>query len=307
MTSTKAPRGIQSATVGLRVLKVLADAAGPLHLREIAAAADMDTSNVYRYLVSFGEAALVVQQADTRYDLGPFALEIGLAALRRIDGLDLAIQALNKLVAKIDLDGHVSVFGSAGPTVVRWRGRVHDVVVRVSEGTILAPLTSASGRAWGAFIEPERFEQALQTDLSRTSASEADRKWRRSIFEQQIAEVRRTGLSLSCGERRMGVDALSTPIFDRDGSIAFVITLLGPPETFDPGLTNAPAFALRQTAVELSHALGADSTVMLRYPWIAKASSEPSAAADSTFRPDPKIASRPAPAPKARARPLRSS
>ena len=267
--AVKPPRGIQSATVGLRVLRVLADSAGPLQLREIAGHAGMDTSNVYRYLVSFVEAGLVVQRSDSRYDLGPFAIELGLAALRRLDGLDLAIKALGDLVATVDLDGHVSVFGSHGATVVRWRGRVNDVVVRVSEGTVLPPLSSATARAWGAFLEPARFEPILAADLARSARRATERKQLRLAYERKLAAVRRTGLSLSLGERRLGLDALSSPVFDRDGSVAFVLTLMGPPQTFAADLSGLPADALRRAAADLTRALGADARALARYPWLA--------------------------------------
>jgi DNA-binding IclR family transcriptional regulator len=268
VSKAKTPRGIQSATVGLRVLKVLADGPGPLHLREIAAAARMDTSNVYRYLVSFAEAELVVQGGDSRYDLGPFAIQIGLAALNRIDGLDLAIKVLGEVVQRTDLDGHISVFGSGGATVVRWRGRPRDVVVRVSEGTVLPLLTTATGRIWGAYLEPSRSAPILKVELDRhVTAGKARRKEVRGEYEQRLDDVRRMGLSLALGERRAGIDALSGPVFDGDGSIAFVMTLVGPPASFDSGLNGQRASSLRQSLFELSRRLGAGPEVLGRYPW----------------------------------------
>ncbi|MCC6473557.1 MAG: helix-turn-helix domain-containing protein [Burkholderiales bacterium] len=270
-TAPGPPRGIQSASVGLRILKVLVQAGGPLQLREIAAGAGMDASNAYRYLVSFCGAGLVAQGTDSRYDLGPFAIELGLAALSRIDGLDAAVKALAGLVDSVGLDGHVCVFGPAGVTVVRWLGRPREVVIRVSEGAILGPSASATGRLWGAFLDGALFEPLLAADLARRSAAGgASKKDLRAECERRIEAVRRVGLSLSRGERRVGIDALSGPVFDRDGSLAFSLTLMGPPHSFDARMNDVPARRLRETLVGISRELGAGRTALARYPWLAR-------------------------------------
>ncbi|HZY15532.1 MAG TPA: helix-turn-helix domain-containing protein, partial [Ramlibacter sp.] len=85
--------GIQSVEVGFGLLQVLAEAAGPLMLRDLARAADMSAAKAHRYLVSFQRLGLVVQDsASTRYDLGPAALQLGLASLSRLDAVRLARQ-----------------------------------------------------------------------------------------------------------------------------------------------------------------------------------------------------------------------
>ena len=71
--------GIQSVEVGFALLDVLGQSAGPLMLRDLAAAAGMSAAKAHRYLVSFQRLQLVVQDAGTtRYDLGPAALKLGL-------------------------------------------------------------------------------------------------------------------------------------------------------------------------------------------------------------------------------------
>ena len=63
--------GIQSVEVGFALLDVLAQAPGPLMLRDLASAAGMSAAKAHRYLVSFQRLSLVVQDANTRYELGP--------------------------------------------------------------------------------------------------------------------------------------------------------------------------------------------------------------------------------------------
>jgi DNA-binding IclR family transcriptional regulator len=88
--------GIQSLEVGFALQQVLAEAHGPLMLRDLAAKADVSAAKAHRYLVSYQRLGLVVQDAgSTRYDLGPAALKLGLASLSRPDSV------------KLDADGHL--------------------------------------------------------------------------------------------------------------------------------------------------------------------------------------------------------
>jgi hypothetical protein len=80
-------QGIQSIEVGVPLLRVLADHGAPMMLRDLAKAAGMPAAKAHRYLVSFVRTGLVIQDANQsgRYDLGHFALDLGLASLARLD------------------------------------------------------------------------------------------------------------------------------------------------------------------------------------------------------------------------------
>ena len=84
MTSNESnQRGIGSIEVGGRILQILADAAQPVMLRDLAEAAKIAPGQAHAYLVSLRKLDLVEQETGTgRYQLGPFALHLGLARLR---------------------------------------------------------------------------------------------------------------------------------------------------------------------------------------------------------------------------------
>jgi len=233
---TANPRGIQSTVSSLDVLKVMVAHSEPMHLREIAAAAGRGTSSVYRYLVSFVEAGLVKQEEGSgRYDLGPMALKLGLAALRRIDGVAAATEELARLVKNIDADGHVTIWGSNGPTVLRWLGRPSDIVVRVQEGWVLSLMGSSTGRTWAAYLPKDMLDAAVRHEFETrpASAGSGTRAERRKALAQAIERIRAQGYSYATGELRNGVDALCAPIFDRHGTMVYAITLVSQ----NPGLT----------------------------------------------------------------------
>ena len=118
---TKARAGIQSVEVGFTLLDVLARSAGPLMLRDLAAAAGMSAAKAHRYLVSFQRLALVVQDARTTfYDLGPAALNLGLASLSRINAVKLARERAGPLMLELGHTVALAVWGNRGPTIVHW-------------------------------------------------------------------------------------------------------------------------------------------------------------------------------------------
>jgi DNA-binding IclR family transcriptional regulator len=51
--------------------------------------------------------------------------------------------------------------------------------------------------------------------------------------------------------------SLAAPVFDRDGRLKFVISLIGVQKTFDFSTSGEPARLLRETAAALSEKLGA--------------------------------------------------
>src|SRR5204863_619956 len=133
-------RGIQSIDTGIRLLEVLEKSDGPLALKELSAKADMDPSGAHRYLASFVRCGLVRQEADSRYDFGPLALHMGLAAVRRLDPVQLTAQALPKLVPQAGYPALLTVWSNRRPTVVHWQRSRNPVVTHLGLGSVL-PIT----------------------------------------------------------------------------------------------------------------------------------------------------------------------
>src|SRR4051812_33865494 len=96
-------RRVQSIEVGFRVVRALQAAAGPQPLRAIAAAAGMPASKAHLYLVSFVREGMAYQdEATGHYGLGRFAIDLGLAAIRQLDVVDLAREELRRLRGETD-------------------------------------------------------------------------------------------------------------------------------------------------------------------------------------------------------------
>ena len=96
-------RGIGSVEVGGQLLRVLTEADGPMMLRDLAASAGMTAAKAHPYMVSYMRLGLVEQdRASGRYELGPLALQMGLASMRRLNPVRVATEAIAELVLRIN-------------------------------------------------------------------------------------------------------------------------------------------------------------------------------------------------------------
>jgi DNA-binding IclR family transcriptional regulator len=167
--------GIQSVEVGFTLLDVLARAAGPLMLRDLAAAAEMSAAKAHRYLVSFQRLGLVTQDAGTtRYDLGPAALKLGLASLSRQDAVQMGRERLPVLLEQVGHTLALAVWGNHGPTIVHWQESPLASPVNLRLGDVMPLLTSATGRCFAAHLTPDRtldrIAPMIQDELRRLQA-----------------------------------------------------------------------------------------------------------------------------------------
>src|SRR3954471_21526346 len=162
-------RGIQSIDTGIRLLEVMEKADGALALKELAAGADMDPSSAHRYLASFVRCGLVRQDSDSRYDFGPLALHIGLAAVRRLDPVQLTERALPDLVKETGFTALLCVWSNRGPTVVHWQRSPTPLVTNLSLGSVLPVARSATGTIFVAFLPQTMTAEILASEAKRES------------------------------------------------------------------------------------------------------------------------------------------
>ena len=253
--------GIQSVEVGFALLDVLAQAPGPLMLRDLASAAGMSAAKAHRYLVSFQRLNLVVQDANTRYELGPATLRLGLATLSRLDAVKLARERLPTLM---DQTGHtlaLAVWGNRGPTLVHWQEAPMAMPVSLRLGDVMPLLSSATGRCFAAFMghggAADKAQPMIEAELALA------RKLGRSDLPSTAAQVkamntetRAQGLGRVVNVLLPGISGFCAPVFDADGHLALGVVSLGSTATLDTDWAGPVAQALRGFAAQLSSDLG---------------------------------------------------
>ncbi len=248
-------QGVRSVEVGLRLVKLLADRAQPLALKDLAAGAGMPAAKAHRYLVSLIRAGLAEQDRESgRYRLGPLALDFGLAALRQVDVLKFGGEALAELRAAIDETVMLAVWGNKGPVVARWEESSHPVATNVRAGWVMPLVNSATGRCFAAYLPPAATGPLLEAEfLVRAGLGPGGE---REHYPARLEEIRAHGLSRVEGDLLRGVASVAAPVFNHTGAIVAVIAALGPQGAFDVAWDGRNAFAVKQAATQLSARLG---------------------------------------------------
>ena len=256
--------GIQSVEVGFSLLKVLSDAGDALMLRDLAAKADMSAAKAHRYLVSFQRLGLVVQDAgNTRYDLGPAALKLGLASLSRIDGVKFARARLTPLMTQIGQTLALGVWGNQGPCIVHWEESPQAVTINLRLGDVMPLLSSATGLCFAAFMSTR--QSAVVTQLSRMLKDELKngQKLGRRDLPANMAQVtallneaRQHGVARVVNTLQLGVGGFCAPVFDAGGHIVLGMVALGSLSNFDTNWGGKVASPLKAAARQLSSDLG---------------------------------------------------
>ncbi|MGE3987296.1 IclR family transcriptional regulator [Pseudorhodoplanes sp.] len=245
-------KGIQSVEQGVKLLEILIAARQALPLRTLAQSSGMSPSMAHRYLASFIRADLVCQDAASGYyDLGTLALRLGMAALNRADLVQIADDEFRQLVARVNVDGHLSVWGDYGVTIVRIHDSHVPILSNLRLGAVLPLYDSAAGRIFLAFQSQPTIKSVLRSEL-------AQREERRPSSKEVAAaahQVRCEGFAWIDGQVFHGIRAIAAPIFDPQGSLRAAMSLV----SNQPSLVDFPnpiMDDLRDTAKRVSHRLG---------------------------------------------------
>ncbi|MDP2132447.1 MAG: IclR family transcriptional regulator, partial [Sulfuritalea sp.] len=218
----------------------------------------MPAAKAHRYLVSFARTGLVTQDAlSGRYDLGHFALELGLASLARLDAVRVATPVLDALGEEIGETVALAVWGNMGPTIVRWVDSRRPVSVNLRTGAVMPLLHSAIGLCFVTFFDSPLLQRRVDEDLQiNARGADARAPLSRAQLDALTAEFRRHGMSRVTGSVIPGINAFCAPVFDREGRMALAIAGLGPAGNFPPDWNSPMAQAIGNAAQGISRQLG---------------------------------------------------
>lgn len=251
----KSQRAVQSVEVGGRLLLALADSDAALSLKDLAARSGMTPSRAHPYLVSYGRLGLIEQDATGRYDLGPAALRVGLAALQRLDPMTAAEPVLRRLAVQTGHAVALSVWGNFGPTVVRLIEAKQPLHTTLRIGSVLSIFDTATGRAFAGVLPADRLRQAIAGPLGEPISAPTWHE-RQAELEAIAQELRAHGVSRIVGSPIPGVNAFSAPVFDLEGNPVLVITVTDREDRLPAAWEGVTPLALAAAAKELTERLG---------------------------------------------------
>ena len=159
------------------------------------------------------------------------------------------------------------VRGNLGPTVVRLDEPRYPLHMNLRVGTVMSMLGTVTGRVFAAFL-PDAMVRAMVAGEQerviggRSGAGVARPQgglgWLDSPeIQRTLADIRTLGVGSGVGLPLPGVNTLSAPVFDGDGTMVLAISVIGPHGVFDPDPHGPIAALLRASAARVSERLGA--------------------------------------------------
>ena len=246
--------GVLSIETGARLLTAMAALGPQAKLKELAQAAQMPPAKAHRYVVSFTRIGLMEQDHGTgRYGFGPMAFHIGAAALRSQTIWRLAPSELAALRALLNQTVALSVWGTFGPTFVQVEEATIPVHLSIRPGTVVPLMTSASGRIFVAYQDPQLVQPVLAKEkASKLSAPNLEGSFESEEVEQIREEVRRRGFASVQGRI---YSAVSAPVFDHQGKLVASVVALGAATALDVSDGSSAQVGVCATARRLSKML----------------------------------------------------
>lgn len=261
-TSKKIPprqsTGIQSVEVAWKILKLLADGQGAVPVSDLAASAGMPRSQAHKYLTSFVRVGLAAQSVPGGpYDLGPEALELGLAAMRRLDVIEIAQEVLDSMRESLETTVALAVWANRGPTIVRW-AETPQLTFQSARGTVFPILTSTTGLIFAAYLDRRFTDHLIRAELADPGGNAARLGLRRiADVEALLSTVRVNGMVAAASFVSPGVATVSAPVFEHGNRITAAIVVVGHDGQFDLSMTSPAARMLAKNCAELSQRMGA--------------------------------------------------
>ena len=239
--------GIKSIEVGARVLDVLAQARAPLMLRDLAAKARLSPSAAHRYLVSYRRIGLVRQDVGTKaYDLGQFAIELGVSALGRSNFLAAAHESQRDLRDHLDKSVMIAVWGSHGPVITSVEESSKQVIITMRVGATLPLFRTATGWIFAAFMPRTILKPIMRAEIA-AGRGPVERLGKSGI-EKRLAEIRSEHLAFHSGHLVPGITAVAAPLLNSRRALVAAVSIFGSSEQFDASPTGTAAKLLKESA-----------------------------------------------------------
>lgn len=222
-------QGISSLETGLRILKIISESPVAPNLKMLSDQLDMSSSLLHKYLVSLLRMDFIKQVNNSRYELSTQSLTLGISAIRRIDPIQLTIDAATHLQSYTDKTVSVTIWNGSFPLVIHWLDSSRPVSVNVRLGTQLSPFFSASGRLFLAHLPLDHRFKLIESfyanpiALPRHHGKLLDKK----SFIEHLEAIKDSNYCSFFGDFLPDINVVSSAVFDLNGKIPTVISLMG--------------------------------------------------------------------------------
>ncbi|NUU02519.1 IclR family transcriptional regulator [Herbaspirillum robiniae] len=223
-------RTVLGAERSLAILSAFIDAPEPFGLTELEERTGLFKSVIHRYMMSFIKEGYVVQRADSSYQLGPRAFQLGKAFEAKFDYADFILPALEQLVRET---------GESTAFYIRQQDQRLCLYAAESPESVKATVKAGSLFA-----------------IDQTSSAQVLR------FFSVPGNAARSGgryVCISVGINNPLSSSMSVPVFGPGNALVGAMTIFGLSLRFDPAASEVLRGKLLGLAQDLSLRLGATS------------------------------------------------
>jgi IclR family acetate operon transcriptional repressor len=248
-------RTLASVDRALALLDALAEIPSGARVGELAQLTEINPSTVSRLLGTLMARGFVERDDETgRYRLGLRFVAYGDAVLAGLDVRRIARPHLETLVAETGETATLSVPGETQPFTIDFVPSPSNVSSRaelgrpsVTHATVTGKLLLAYGPLPLDRLGPEPYERFTPRTLTT-----------RGEVAEEVARVRADGVAYGREEREPGLNAVGTPILDRERMLVAMFSIQGPAARLNVRRMSGLASLLRDAASAVGAALGAE-------------------------------------------------
>jgi IclR family KDG regulon transcriptional repressor len=220
-----AGEGLQSLQTTFRILDELSNAHGSVGLTDLAAKLGELKPRIYRHLSTMKRLGVVFQDSrNGGYSLGGKLFSLGEAAIEQFDLRFVAAPYLTRLRDQTQQTALLSVPGNGEPVVlscVEYRDRLS---ITSRPGNRPPPHCSSHGRIALAFAD----ESARKRVLGRKLIAFTNRSiTNMGTIGMRLRAIRERFFEDANDEVRVGINALSAPVFRESDELAGIIGIVG--------------------------------------------------------------------------------
>lgn len=243
--------GVKSIETGFRLLQALTVTDRPMQLNDLAASARLSPSSAHRYLVSLVRTGLVRQDPTTRlYDLGTFAIDLGIATMGRSKLLARAEELQRHLRDQLDETVVLCVWGSYGPVILGVEESSKPIVMTMRVGATMPLFRTATGWIFAAFLPRGVVRPTMRAEIAAGRGPVT--KMNKHAISLKLRHVRESSLAFHTGDLLPGVTAVASPLLDIRRKLVAVMSVLGHSDNFDASPGGSAANALLKTVASFS-------------------------------------------------------
>ena len=245
----------QSLTRALNLLARLSETPSGLSLTDLSYQLGMPTATVHRLLSTFEEFDFVEQHAEQGlWFVGLKAFTVGNAFLHRRDFVASARPHMRALVDQCGETVNLGVIDD-GEAVFISQVESREVMRMIVRLGSRSPIhASGVGKALLANMSEQGLTYILQQrGLARYTERSIDNP---TQLRDELQRIRQLGYALDDEEHAIGLRCVASAIFDENGQALAAISLSGPKARVTDGRLDELGIAVRQSADEITLALG---------------------------------------------------